>query len=250
MSIRKLAAIYNVWDGIEHLKCSMNCLKNDVDLFVIVYQDVSNYGEIYNPLPDMDLDGFNYILVKYTPYKIAGQYNETLKRNLGLEAAKNSNCSHFLNIDTDEYYKDFSSHKNDYIDSGKKGSVCKIYTYFKYPTLRFETEDGYFVPFIHELLPDTICGSHEYPYYVDATRRINCNDVILLDVHMHHFSWVRKDIQQKCRNSSAKTNIERGTMLDDYHNPKVQEGYYVKDYDKKLIRVENYFSIEETKITP
>ncbi len=250
MEILKLAAIYNVWDGIEHLKGSMNCLKNDVDLFIIVYQDISNFGEEYNPLPDMDLEGFNHILVRYTPRKIAGQYNETLKRNMGLEMAKINNCSHFLNMDTDEYYKDFKSCKQKYIESGYKGSACKIYTYFKLPTLRFETEDGYYVPFIHELLPNTICGSFDYPFYVDSTRKINCVNVILLDIHMHHFSWVRKDIEQKCRNSSAKINIERGSMLQDYYNPEVKSGYYVKDYEKKLISVDNFFSIEETKITP
>jgi hypothetical protein len=40
----KLAAIYNAWDGVELLKGSMNCLKDGVDIFIVIYQDVSNYG--------------------------------------------------------------------------------------------------------------------------------------------------------------------------------------------------------------
>lgn len=239
----KLAAIYNVWDGVELLKGSMNCIKNDVDIFIIVYQEVSNFGEYYNPLLAMDLNGFNFVLVKYVPQNIAGQINETAKRNKGLQAARKYNCTHFINIDCDEYYKDFAIAKQQYIKSGCSGSVCKIYTYFKLPTLRFETEDGYFVPFIHELFENTVAGQCIYPYYVDRTRKINCQNVVLLDIFMHHFSWVRKNIEQKCRNSSAKNNIERGTMLNDYYNTELKPGFYVKDYEKKLIGVANYFNI-------
>ncbi len=240
----KLAAIYNVWDGVELLRGSMECLKNDVDLFIIVFQDISNFGEYYNPLLAMNLTGFNFILIKYIPQKKAGQSNESEKRNIGLEVAKKQGCTHFLHLDTDEYYQEFAKAKNLYIKSGADGSSCRIYTYFKLPTLRFETEDGYFVPFIHKLLPQTVAGYSNYPFYVDRTRKINCNNVVLLDVFMHHFSWVRRNIEQKCRNSSAKNNIERGTMLKDYYNIDIKEGFYVKDYEKKLINVPNYFNIQ------
>ncbi len=47
----KLAAIYNVWDGVELLKHSIASIKQDVDLIIIVYQDISNFGEEFNPLP-------------------------------------------------------------------------------------------------------------------------------------------------------------------------------------------------------
>jgi hypothetical protein len=69
----KLSVIYNVFDGVELLRGSMLCMKDHVDLFIIVYQDVSNFGEQYNPLPDMDLSGFsNVTLVKYDPVVGAG----------------------------------------------------------------------------------------------------------------------------------------------------------------------------------
>jgi hypothetical protein len=195
----------------------------------------------------MDLKGLEdkkIIIVKYIPTIYSAFSNEKAKRNLGIEIARTEGCTHFLNLDVDEYYKNFTEAKDLYFKSGAEGSACRIYTYFKLPTLRFETEDGYYVPFIHKLREETFSGNNIYPFYVDPTRRINCNDVVLLDVHMHHFSWVRKDIERKARNSTAKHNIEKGTMLKDYHNPSVGSGFYVKDYEKHLIEVDNYFKIE------
>lgn len=242
----KLAAIYNVWDGVELLKGSMNCLKNSVDIFIIIYQDVSNFGEHYNPLPEMDLQGFNYILKKHTPYALVGSFNEIIKRNSGLDIAKKEGCTHFVHMDCDEYYTDFAKAKTQYIDSGKNGSVCKLYTYFKKPTWRFEHPDNYYVPFIHKLFPETKAGNKKYPFYVDPTRRINETDVIEIPTLMHHFSWVRNNIERKARNSSSKNNIAKSILMETYFSQELEnnpEGYYVKDYGNKITVVENLFSI-------
>ena len=242
----KLCAIYNVFDSVELLNGSMNCLKNDVDLFIIVWQDVSNFGEYYDCTKDFQLPDFGckIIFSKYEPQiNKGGTWNETQKRNIGLEIAKENNCTHFLHLDCDEYYENFSEAKKQFIDSGAKGSVCKILTYFKKPTLRLENEDNYYVPFIHELKPDTIAGNTEYPFYVDPTRKINESNVVLLHVYMHHFSWIRKDIERKSRNSSAKFNIERSQLLHDYYSNETKDGYFLKDYNQKLIEVENLFEI-------
>lgn len=241
----KLAAIFNVWDGAELLRGSMECLRAHVDLFIIVTQDVSNFGERYNP--KLDYKGFdNVVKIKYTPEFKAGAINETNKRNLGLEVARAYHCTHFIQMDTDEYYEDFGGAKREYIRSGLNGSVCKIFTYFKKPEWRCDKEDGYYVPFIHRLRPDSRCGKFNYPFYVDPTRRVNETDVIMLDTYMHHMSWVRADIHRKCRNSSAKANIERGTLLKDYFNPELDEkpeGYYIKDWDRRIVIVPNQFGI-------
>jgi hypothetical protein len=242
----KLAAIYNVWDGVELLPGSIKCVLDHVDLIVIVFQNQSNFGEFYSPIENVDLSFCyeKYIKVSYAPMLGAGgATNEKKKRNIGLDVAREHGCTHFVHLDTDEFYEDFGKAKQLYIDSGKPGSVCSLYTYFKLPTLRFETKDGYFVPFIHALKPETQAGVRHYPFYVDPTRRINETEVVELPVTMHHFSWVRRDIERKCRNSSAKENIEKGTMLQDYYSKEVGPGYYVKDYDKKLIEVPDYFKI-------
>jgi hypothetical protein len=248
----KLAAIYNVWDGVELLKGSMDCLKDHVDLFIIVYQDVSNFGEYYDPLPEIPTEGYNVVIQKYTPKVKAGHENETRKRQLGIDIAKHHSCTHFLTLDCDEYYEDFGKAKQEYINRNLKGSVCKIFTYFKSPKYRLETPDGYYVPFIHELRSDTLTGLGKYPFYVDPTRRINEGDVKEVDCFMHHFSWVRKDIDRKARNSSAKRNIERGTLLNDYYSTKNMtnlSGFYIKDFNKRLILVEDKFGLcEKLKI--
>lgn len=241
----KTAAIYNVWDADELLKHSIKSVKSGIDLFIIVYQTTSNFGEQYDPFPNIleAVKDVPHIIHKFTPIVKIGFSNEREKRNIGLQIAKKHSCTHFLHLDCDEMYEDFDKAKKLYFDSGKDGSCCKIFTYFKLPTLRFESEDGYFVPFIHKLHDDTRSGVPNYPFYVDPTRRINSNNVELLDVHMHHFSWVRDNIERKARNSSAKRNIERGTMLLDYHNPDVKAGFYVKDSEKKLIEVEDLFNL-------
>jgi hypothetical protein len=240
----KLAAIYNVWDGVELLRGSMLRLKDDVDIFIIVFQNVSNFGEHYRPLGDMDLRGFNYVLKLYNPEIGHGAKNETAKRNIGIQAAREYGCTHFLHLDCDEYYENFSEAKKQFIDSGFDGSVCRLYTYFKNPTLRFSTFDNYYVPFIHELKDGTVSGYHEYPYYVDPTRKINCDNAALITEPMHHFSYVRKDIEMKVKNSSARVNIEKSQLLQDYRNPDVREGFYVTDFRQKLIEVPNIFNIQ------
>lgn len=241
----KLAAIYNVWDGVELLYGSMKCLKDDVDVFILVWQDISNFGEHYNPINYFNIPDFGceVLLVKYEPTGHFGTINEVLKRNLGLQYAKQEGCTHFLHMDCDEYYEDFGAMKQQFLASGAKGSVCKILTYFKKPTLRLEAHDNYYVPWIHELKTDTVAGVQGYPYYTDPTRRINTNDVICMDAPMHHYSWVRKDIERKARNSSAKANIERSQLLQDYYSDETKSGYFLKDYGQKLMEVDNIFSI-------
>lgn len=249
----KIAAIYNVWDGVELLYGSMKCLKNEVDIFILVWQDVSNFGERYNPMDDFKIPDFGceVILVKYEPTGQFGTGNEILKRNLGLQYAKQEGCTHFLHMDCDEYYEDFAAAKQEFIQSGAKGSVCKMYTYFKNPTLRLEAADNYYVPFIHKLEKSTFAGAKNYPYYVDPTRKIQQlyvpmdeSNVVLMDKPMHHYSWVRKDIERKARNSSAKANIERSQLLQDYYADETKAGYFLKDYKQKLVEVDDLFEIK------
>lgn len=247
-SYTRLAAIYNLWDSIELFSGSVNCLKNDVDLFVIVYQTESNWGEKYDPLPEITaveglFPGKKFVYERYQPLIFTGTANEKNKRNAGLDLAREYGCTHFLFLDADEYYTDFAQAKQLYLDSDSDGSVCKMYTYFCLPTLRFEFPDNYFVPFIHVLRSDSRAGTSDYPFYVDPTRTCNAAGVVELPVFMHHFSYIRKDIGRKLRNSSAKANIAASTVWADYTN--AVPGYHVKPFfDQKLIEVLNIFNIE------
>lgn len=240
----KLAAIINLWDGAELLNGAIDRIKDDVDLIIIVYQNISNYGEEYYPLHDIEIPKGNWIGIEYRPaVGNGGFFNEKYKRNIGLDVARKNHCTHFLFLDTDEYYENFNRAKQEYIASGADGSVCRLFSYFKLPTLRFEREDNYFVPFIHKIHDNTIAAAGTYPYYVDPTRKVNTNDVALLNERMHHFTWVRKDIERKARNSSAKANIEKSQLLKDYHDPEIKAGSYVNDFRQNLIEVENIFNI-------
>lgn len=246
----RLAAIYNVWDGDELLLGSIQQIYDHVDVIIIVYQLYSNFGERYNPITGVDARWFEHYKLRmqeYIPIQgIGGASNERAKRNLGIKMAQELECTHFFHIDVDEYYEDFKTAKQLYLDSGRNGSACKLYTYFKDPTLRFENPDNYYVPFIHKLTPETTSGMvREYPFYVDPTRRINETDVVELPIFMHHFSWVRRDIMRKVRNSSAKFNIERTTLVADYLSEATTEGTLVRDYQNmRLVRVPNQFNIQ------
>jgi hypothetical protein len=244
----KLAAIYNVWDGDELMDGSIQCLDKHVDHIIIVYQNVSNYGEVYYPHLAVDpMEWFGgvgekHTIIEYTPNrKLTAGVNETRKRNLGLNKARELGCTHFLHLDCDEYYQDFGNAKALFFESGAKGSVCPLHTYFKKPTLRLDYPENYFVPFIHELRPDTIAGARKYPYWVDPTRRINETKVIELPVYMHHYSYVRKDIGRKIRNSTARKTIEKKHFVD--YQRDLKAGDYLPCFERKLIEVPDYFNI-------
>lgn len=243
----RLAAIYNVFDGVELLKGSMERVAPFVDVFIIVYQTTSNFGEKYFGFDILNLDVFGVpvMKVKYIPPGNGGFSNEIKKRQIGIETALELKCTHFLHLDCDEYYWDFGRAKFEFEQSGAGGSVCRLFTYFKDPRFRCETLDNYYVPFIHKLEPNTITGVLNYPFYVDPTRRINELNVVLLSSVMHHFSYIRKDIRMKVRNSSAKKNIERSTLLQDYDlvNQHNANGFFVKGLNQNLTIVENIFNI-------
>ncbi len=253
----KLAAIYNVWDGVELLEGSIRCIAPHVDLIIIVYQSVSNFGELYDPLKDIldaitdDADSkfpkTKFHIMHYEPrLHFGGTINETLKRNIGLDVAKEQKCTHFLHMDCDEYYDKFEELKQEYIESKADGSVCQMMTYFSLPILRFKNLDNYYVPFIHRLIAETKAGMPNlYPFYVDPTRTINVfkRPVVLLKTgYMHHFSWIRKDIERKARNSSASSNIKKSTLITDCKN--AMPGMFVSAYNQELIKVGNTFKIE------
>lgn len=251
----RLAAIYNVWDAIELLSGSLRCIRNDVDIVIIIWQRTSNFGEVYNPEPEIhnalrDNPGLNKILIEYKPRAVDGFSNEINKRNLGLEYAWQDGCTHFLHMDVDEYYEDFGAAKKLYRemepDHGD-GSVCKLFTYIRRPEFRCDEPDGYYVPFIHALTPFTRAGEREYPFHADPTRRINTSNVFELPVFMHHFSYIRANIQRKVKNSSARNNILKGSILQNWEElGKIDDptGYYIQDWDRKLVKVPNIFDIK------
>jgi len=244
----KLCAIYNVWADWDILEYSLKNIEPLVDGVIIVGSTKSNFGEYY-PIPENFRDR---VAIREPQFKTARE-SETDKRNFGLDLARWAGFTHFLTIDADEFYdpEKFILAKKLVDDTGLIGLVCTCTTYFKSPTLTIGL-DVTLVPFIHELTP-TIkhTFNRNYPYAwngtqirIDPTRSLNIDDgVFMVDITMHHMSWVRADIKRKMRNSTAKANLERSTILQDYQQAK--EGYYCQLYGKVLTRVANRFNIPE-----
>lgn len=242
----RLAAIYNVFDGEELFPYSLKSVFDDIDLAVVVYQTTSNYGEKYDPMEKIGAWGqFTKVeFVKYEPnLSISASMNERAKRNLGIDFARANHCTHFLALDVDELYEDFEHAKELYIKSGHAGSVCRLQTYFKKPTFMFDKPEDYYVPFIHELHEQTLSGTSSYPFYVDPTRAINESDVVELPIFMHHFSWCRKDIMRKARNSSAAGIIKNSTIFKDYNSPELGEGYFLANWNRRIKIVPDKFGL-------
>jgi hypothetical protein len=257
----KLCAIYNVWNDWDLLKYSIKNIRPLVEGVIIVGSVRSNFGEL-SPIPQewlyvsMENDGIQTYIRE--PQFKQPSYSETDKRNFGLEKAKELGFTHFLTIDSDEFYEHdpfLKAKERFHVENNLSGLVCDCQTYFKSPKLTIGL-DTTLVPFIHVLTP-TI--RHEfnrnYPFAwehgwknkgirIDPTRSLNINSgVEKIDLRMHHMSWVRKDYKLKIRNSTARTNLERSCIMNDLVHAK--EGYFVEYYGKTLERSEVDFNIPE-----
>lgn len=252
----RLAAIYNVWHDWDWLKLSIENIRPCVDTIILVASETSNYGE--KDLTFRKNYHFGIVGIMNYPFKpsmsVQPMVNETNKRNYGLDVALNSGCTHFIMMDADEFYDrdEFNREKQRFIDNPDlAGLVCASRVYFKSPSLTIGL-DTTRVPFIHKIT-DTL--KHEfnrsYPFAwegkqirIDPTRSLNINSgVEWSPIVMEHYSWVRKDIDVKIRNSSARSNIERSTLRKDFALAK--DGYYVEYYRKHLVRVPVQFNIPE-----
>ena len=245
----RLVAIYNIWDDWDWLEISTRKLEKLVDGFIIIASERSNYGEL-SPIPEK----WRGKIVVREP-----QFNhplncETDKRNFGLSLAKKENYTHFLSLDSDELYEEepFLKAKERFKDPELEGLVCATQVYFKSPNLTIGL-DTTRVPFIHKLTPFT---KHEfnrqYPYAwdghqikIDPSRSLNINSGVKWDeIIMHHYSHCRKDYEKKIRNSTAKSNLQRSSILTSYRQ--ASAGKYCDFYRKSLVPATVDFGIHET----
>lgn len=260
--VMKLCAIYNVWDDWDLLEHSVHNISSSVDGVIIIASNTSNFGEKC-PSPVIQ-EGISYNgsygmgdrieIYLREPQLHHALHSETDKRNYGLQKAIELGYTHFITMDADEFYEpaEFQAAK-DYLNNNThlNGLVVESQVYFKSPALTIG-KDITLVPHIHKLTP-TI--RHEfnknYPFAwsgkqirIDPTRSLNINSgVEMFDCMMHHYSWVRKDYAKKIRNSTARANLERSTIVRDLEHAK--EGYFCQFYQKPLVRVPNRFGIPE-----
>lgn len=248
-TMMRLAAVFHCWGDWDLLYHSVENMRPLVDGVIIIASEKSNYGEV-SPIPFWGRDE----VYQREPQFTHPMNSETEKRNYGLNIAREHGYTHFINCDADEMYNpiDFHREKHRFIDNPDlAGLVCATQVYFKSPTLTIGL-DTTLVPFIHKITPDL---KHEfnkrYPYAwrgheikIDPTRSLNINSgVEWSDIVMHHMSYIRADLKKKIRNSTARANIEKSTLIDDYKNAK--EGAYCEFYKKTLHSVPNHFNLPE-----
>lgn len=248
---KKIAAIYNVWDGEELLEGSIRQIRPFVDFVIIIGQTYSNHGEYYN----YSLHGISKIpidrFIDFEPdLKLKPSENEKRKRQKGIEYAKKLNCNIVIQLDCDEYYQSESFERalKRFIKSDMDGSFCKLRTFYKEPTLQLVPAEDYYVPLFHKLTPETMTGV-KYPVLVDPTRGLSSKTFLEFtrsEIEMFHYSFIRRDIGRKLRNSSARVNFEKDI---DKHISQwwtAHAGSKI-DYfgqDKELVEVKNHFNIQ------
>lgn len=231
-------AIYNVFDGEELLEGSINQVKGWCDYVIAFYQTVSNQGNIYHGgakeckrLSDLGLIDLS---IKFDPnLSKPAMVNERNKRNEGVRMARSLGATHFINLDCDEYWEEMPE-----IDCAHK-----MWTYFKKPYYRYDTPESYYVPGIITLTDRMRLGNWDCGFHCDPTRKPN-HKLKEGKAMMHHFSYVRKDMDRKIQNSTAKDNIlsRQKDLIKDLEN--VRDGYRMSFIQKIINLVPNIFQID------
>lgn len=212
----KLGSAYNVFDDcVELLEDSIKSIRDNVDYVSVIYQKVSNYGNPGRPetldllknLQDQQLVDDCFI---FTPNGIQGSNNEVNKRNYGLQACRDANCTHFMTMDCDEYYvaEELKNAISEIITEGLDTTICSLQNYFKSPTYQIRPFNKLTVPLIIKLYDNTSFSKrNKFPTLVDPTRKTppgKWKHFPRETIEMHHFSYVRRNIIEKLQNSSAK----------------------------------------------
>jgi hypothetical protein len=252
----RLCSIINSWvDSIELLPF---CLKNHLqfcDHVIVVWSMTSNH-KTYD-------DGFLPFIMKYKndgritfhqhePVPGATPLvNETRKRNYGIDVARKSGFTHFIIADADEFYipESMNYEKKKFDKGDLNGIVHPLKVYIKTPHLW--CSDHTLVPGIHKLEKTTFVGQFkEYPFaydelgnaHIDPSRRVNyLSGIGMSEFPMHHYSYVRKNIDLKIDNSSANIRRSRQVIYDELRDAK--PGYISKLYHQELKETENIFGI-------
>lgn len=247
----KLVCLIMVWDDWELTYHQINHLQKYklVDDIFVIYSEYSNFGEFSK----FQHQNFDVEFLNFEPdLNLAPAINERNKRNFALKKAKEYEFTHFLMTDSDEYYEPgpFIKEIERFKNPDLLGLVCGLKCYFKEPTMLIP--DKTLVPFIHKITDNLkFEWNIKYPFAfegpkreirIDPTRQLNITSgVEWSDITMHHMSWVRSDVRKKIRNSTARQNIEKSTIVRDYTNSKA--GYYCEFYKAKIESCENLFNI-------
>lgn len=214
----KWGVSYSVFDGEELLEASIRNMRPHVDYINVVWQKVSWYGApanegLYPQLLQLKEEGLIDELIEYeVNLKLKAGKNETLKRNKGLQAARRAGVTHYMTMDTDEFYlsEDIETSKDWILKMDITHSYCAQATYGKKPTdllLEYRCNCQYFSRLTK--WSKHLNDKHSIAL-VDPTRKLShtpwwlggSKHYFLHNVRMHHYTHIRKNIRRKYENSS------------------------------------------------
>ena len=300
-----------MFDGEELLEGSIKSIRSNVDYVVVVYQKISNFGDKCNPklesllrklveenlVDEMLLyqpSNFSSaerkeLVSKSAPLSLQGAnadtigeqfFNELRKRELGREKCAQNGCTHFMSIDTDEFYlnEELARVKQVVEEKDYDATACRMRLFVKKPTWEFFPYDNInAVPLICKISKHSPFRlAAPFQLEVDPTRRIeNIQNFCFFDrsliemsvvffffgittllfsvfsvVFRYHFTLVRIDIRKKVSNVSNKANYEDvKNFVDKFEDWKIDYGVLhphplIGAQFTQLIQVPNYFKID------
>ena len=252
----KLGVSYSVWDGEELLESAIKSIRPAVEYVNVVWQKYSWHGNECAPDLEEKLLALKekglideLIFFDCNP-KINPNVNECAKRNLGLEAARRAGCTHFMTLDTDEFFdlERFQKAKQFVYDNNLTHTACVQYGY-RTTTLRYVQALDFFPPFIYRIDQgekfELGCFNDNLPWLLDPAKQIpiknNSRICFLHNIEMHHYSFIRKNYNKKLENSSAN---QRENWVEDYKKTMHLENEFQSLLDKGIcVKVPNYFNI-------
>jgi len=211
----KLGVSYNVFDGTENLRKSIERIRGSVDFISVVCQEKSYYGNIIKEEDKKNVyDLLNDGLINCVYWSENKEYkspllNEINKRNIGLRLSKKNGCTHHISMDCDEIYCQYQFEKAKKIANKYDTTFCGLVTYYGDEEHVFEVPEDYFVSFIFRIDERMFERIVKYPLRVDPSRKVFPKNYFIFErenLEMQHYSWIRNDIRWKLENSSARIN--------------------------------------------
>lgn len=255
--MKKLAACYTIFNGLELLNGSIKQIENEVDLILIAWQSISNKGHKSEEIKEFikQYKGNKKIkLIEFSPrLELNTKQNELNKHNQILNCARDYGCSHFLMLACDHYYKpkEFRKAKKLIKENSFDLTLSNMFTYYKRPDWRINPPESYLMPFICKIERKTrFVFDSSYPFEVDPSLKLHPykNDYVFKEseLMLHHFSMIRQDIENKFNNAAASIRwnpSKINNFIKEYNGAKLgDEISYFKG--RKLIKVKNFFDIQ------
>jgi hypothetical protein len=252
----KLVSIISTWADTVCLLPF--CIKNHLefcDNVIVIWSQYSNHGVKNDAVLEYILANGHDSRVQFVqcePWRGVTPLNsETKKRNHGIAAAREGGFTHVLVSDADEMWNpiEMNKEKEKFNNEALYGIVHPLRVYIKSPLLW--CEDWTLVPGIQRMRKD-LCVGHfkEYPFAyneagvprIDPSRRPNfIQGIQYSETPMHHYSYVRKNIDLKIDNSSANLKRSRQVIYEELRDAK--PGYLSRLYHQPLHETENYFNL-------